>query len=133
MEMTIRNMDLIINNVKEELKAGNHNESKTLMNTYRTLLKRFMYLNSSDKRIDENRIMLESHKVRLMNLHQQVEKNVGSTITRGDYKNADTLVEVSWRLERASSDIGDLISTREKYVKDYNRHLLLNEKRINKN
>lgn len=129
MEQSIKNMELIVFNVKKELMNKNYSSGKTLMNTYRALLKRFLYLKSSDERIDKYRITLDNQKTQLQNLHNEVEKEVESTIISGNYKGADTLVEVSWRLDRASSDIASLIWHRENFVKKNNRDLLYNIQR----
>lgn len=118
MEQTIKNMNLVLFNVKNELNHDkNYHAAKTLMNTYRNMLRRFTGLPSHDMKIDLYRGNLENQLEVLKVLHNSGEKNVELLISDGEYKSADNLVETLYRIEKAQKDITSMVYERISYLK----------------
>jgi predicted transcriptional regulator with HTH domain len=116
MEQTIINLGLLIESAKNGLKNNDFKQVKTIMNTYRTLLERFTYLNYSDKRIDEYRITLSDYQKQLEKLHANTDELIQKYILNNDYKNTNDLAEISRRAEKCSTDIKGILDSRKQWV-----------------
>lgn len=113
MEQTITNMELIIANVRKEIKVGNYQACKTLAYTYETLLGRFRRLPASHT-LRSYIKTLRYQRENLDELFIKVEELTTNALGESLYKDADVLSHVGERLERASRDIGFLVSSLEK-------------------
>lgn len=113
MEQTIKNMELIIESINIELAEGNYVASKTMMNTYGTLLEKFESLKFHDSRFVEYVATLIAQKNKLAIISIKIEDEVQNKLSGRNYKDADTLVETNRRIERAKNRIENLIYSRK--------------------
>lgn len=117
---TLKNMNIVLNEAKNNLSEMKILEVKTLMNTYLTLLKKFRDADIVFNRIDdETSRQLRKQASSLELLKECVETDITHTLTDGKFKDADNLSVTLERIVKAIRDVsylfpkGVIVSNRE--------------------
>ncbi len=131
MENTLKIMELIINEVKENLRF-NPQASKTLMNTYQTLLRRTYDLTHNTKNIREYIKILNAQKDELINVGKITEKEIFTHLQLSKYKEADCLAIIGDRINTCINNIYSLSNRIDKNLKKQIVNLMDNKSLNNK-
>lgn len=108
MENTVKLLDLTLTKVATELENKNFNATKTLMNTYRNLLQRFLRTPYANKKLEDYKEPLKIQKERLNKLFLEAEKSLFLSLNNSEYKDGDTLSMILERIELTTNQIEDM-------------------------
>lgn len=107
MKQTIENMTIVLTQVENEIKLNNIKESKTLMNTYRTLGKKLWDFPNCD--LVEHEQAINEHLIILDKLKHYAAQSLKVSIQKREYKKADNSSEIDRRISQMVTELKSIL------------------------
>lgn len=119
MENTIKNMELVLTEMKTSLENGNIQSVKTLANTYLTLFSRVRReFNESGKTVGMYLSPILDHRGKLERLAKQCDEKLTDSVVKGHHKDSNDIAVTLERIDKSIRDIGYITPIKKAKVEE---------------